>query len=119
MIDSKRPHQNDDKHQVGQQEPRDVAAQHGQKGQYSAAQQAELAWVLLFEKQKIPYENGPTDPDFSYMAAELGHAEQPRVYKAPTMGERRGAVKGGCLGGPHPAMLASNASGFKEGLGSS
>jgi hypothetical protein len=29
-------------HQVGQQEPRDVAAQHGQKGQYPTAQQAEL-----------------------------------------------------------------------------
>jgi hypothetical protein len=78
-----------------------------------------LAWVLLFEKQKIPYENGPTNPDFSYMVAELGHAEQPRVHKAPAMGERRGAVKGGCLGAPHLAVLPADASGFKEGLGSS
>lgn len=29
-------------HQVGQQEPGDVAAQHGQKGQYPTAQQTEL-----------------------------------------------------------------------------
>ena len=79
-----------------------------------------LAWVLLFEKQKIPYENGPTNPDFSYMVAELGHAEQPRVHKAPAMGERRGAVKGGCLGAP-PSCCAAQPMlpGFKEGLGSS
>lgn len=52
-----------------------------------------LAWVLLFEKQKIPYENGPTNPDFSYMVAELGDAEQTRVHKAPTTGERRGSCE--------------------------
>lgn len=60
---------------------------------------------MLFEKQKIPYENGPTNPDFSYMVAELGHAEQPRVHKAPTMGERRGAVKGGYLETPNLLCL--------------
>ena len=38
-------------------------------------QMHKLRELLLFEKQKIPYENGPTNPDFSYVVAELGHAE--------------------------------------------
>lgn len=63
-----------------------------------------LAWVLLFEKHKIPYENGPTNPDFSYVVAELGHAEQPRVHKAPAIGERRGSCERRVLRDP-PILL--------------
>lgn len=74
---------------------------------------------MLFEKQKIPYENGPTNPDFSYMVAELGHAEQPRVHKAPATGERRGSCeRKGLRAPPHPAVKAANASGVQQGLGS-
>lgn len=63
-----------------------------------------LAWVLLFEKHKIPYENGPTNPDFSYVVAELGHAEQPRVHKAPARGKRSGRCERRVLRDP-PILL--------------
>ena len=70
---------------------------------------------MLFEKQKIPYENGPTNPDFSYVVAELGHAEQPRVHKAPAMGKRRGSCERRVLRAipPHLTLKAADSSGFK------